>query len=137
MEKLKKAEEILIRIGSVNLRAIEVYDNVKKEYDAVAEKAGTLEKEKNEIMKIIQEIDIKKKKTFNKTLQDLNTLFERNFMQLSEKGRVFLETENKEEPFAAGVNIIVKVGKGKYLDATSLSGGEQTIVALSLIFAIQ
>jgi chromosome segregation protein len=35
------------------------------------------------------------------------------------------------------LNIILKVGRGKYFDVSSLSGGEKTIVALSLIFAIQ
>ena len=45
--------------------------------------------------------------------------------------------ENKKDPFVGGVSIIVKTGHGKYFDVTSLSGGEQTMVALSLIFAIQ
>lgn len=136
-ERIAKMQEDLIRIGNVNMRAIEVYDSVKSEYDVVLEKAQKLEAEKNEVMKIIQEIDNKKKKTFNKTLDALNILFERNFAQLSTKGTVSLEPESKDDPFSAGVYILVKVGKGKYLDATSLSGGEQTLVALSLIFAIQ
>ncbi|MEK6883097.1 MAG: AAA family ATPase, partial [Nanoarchaeota archaeon] len=59
------------------------------------------------------------------------------FAQLSTKGEVSLDLENKQDPFLGGVNITVKVGKGKYFDVTSLSGGEQTLVALSLIFAIQ
>ena len=45
--------------------------------------------------------------------------------------------ENRKEPFEGGINISIKAGHGKYLDVTSLSGGEQTLVALSLIFAIQ
>lgn len=101
------------------------------------EKADLIEKEKLGILKIIHEIDIKKKKTFLKTLEALNDIFSRNFSQLSTKGQVFLELENKKEPFEGGVNIIVKTGQGKYFDISSLSGGEQTIVALSLIFAIQ
>ena len=72
-----------------------------------------------------------------KTLTSLNEIFSENFSQLSTKGQVYLELENKKEPFEGGVNIIVKTGHGKYFDVTSLSGGEQTIVALSLIFAIQ
>ena len=74
---------------------------------------------------------------FLQTLNALNEVFSRNFSQLSTKGQVSLELENKKDPFEAGVNIIVKTGHGKYFDVTSLSGGEQTIVALSLIFAIQ
>ena len=136
-EKLQKAEDSLRIIGSVNLRALEVYDGIKKEYDSIASKAEQLEKEKLEILKIIDEIDTKKKRTFMKTLASINELFTRNFMQLSSKGEAFLELENKEDPFAAGLDILIRVGKGKYFDVTSLSGGEQTLVALSLIFAIQ
>ena len=88
-------------------------------------------------MKIIHQIDIKKKKVFLKTLNELNEIFSRNFSQLSTKGQVFLELENKKDPFDGGVNIIVKTGHGKYFDVKSLSGGEQTLVALSLIFGIQ
>ena len=136
-EKLQKAEDSLRLIGSVNLRALEVYDSIKKEYDSVAEKASILEKEKAEIMKIIEEIDLKKRKTFMRTLTAINELFTRNFSQLYIKGEAFLAVENKEDIFAAGLDIIIKTGKGKYFDVTSLSGGEQTLVALSLIFAIQ
>ena len=135
-EKLVKTEETLRNIGSVNMRALEVYDSIKGEYDKVAEKVTTLENEKLEILKIMEEIDNKKKKTFNKTLRNINELFTRNFSQLSTKGLVFLNPET-EEIFDSGLNIIVKVGKGKYFDVTSLSGGEQTLVGLSLLFAIQ
>jgi len=137
LHKLYRTQETLNKIGNVNLRALEVYNDVKKEYDAIKEKVEVLEKEKQSILKIIHEIDIKKKKTFLKTLTELNEIFSRNFSQLSTKGIVNLELENKKEPFEGGVNIIVKTGHGKYFDVTSLSGGEQTLVALSLIFAIQ
>lgn len=136
-ERLAKTQEILSGMGSVNLRSLEVYDSIKKEYDSVKEKADIIAKEKEGILKIIQEIDVKKKKVFLQTLKDLNDIFSRNFSQLSTKGQVSLELENQKEPFEDGVGIIVKTGHGKYFDVTSLSGGEQTIVALCLIFAIQ
>jgi chromosome segregation protein len=116
---------------------LEVYDEVKKEYDIISDKVEIITKEKQGILKIIHEIDVKKKKTFLKTLNEINEIFSRNFSQLSIKGQVWLELENKKEPFEGGVNIVVKTGHGKYFDVTSLSGGEQTLVALSLIFAIQ
>jgi len=137
VQKLAKTQEILSRIGNVNMRALEVYDSVKEEYDAINDKVEVISKEKEGIMKIIHQIDIKKKKTFLQTLNALNEIFSRNFSQLSTKGQVSLELENRKDPFEGGVNIIVKTGHGKYFDVTSLSGGEQTIVALSLIFAIQ
>ena len=136
-EKLTKTQFEFHNIGSVNLRALEVYEGIKKEYDLISEKVNVLDNEKLEIEKIIEEIDKKKKKTFMKTLYAINELFNRNFMQLLSKGEVFLELENEEGSFSAGLNIINKVGKGKYFDITSLSGGEKALVALSLLFAIQ
>ena len=137
LQKLAKTEEIILRIGTVNLRSLEVYDSIKKEYEVVKEKVEIIEKEKQSVLKIIHEIDIKKKKAFLKTLTELNEVFSRNFSQLSVKGRVSLELDNRKDPFEGGVSILVKTGHGKYFDVTSLSGGEQTLVALSLIFAIQ
>ncbi len=139
VERLAKTQEIISGIGSVNLRSLEVYDSIKKEYDSIKEKADIIEKEKEGVMKIIHEIDIKKKKTFLKTLIELNEIFSRNFSQVNSKGQVYLELENKQNPFEEGfgVQIIFKTGHGKYFDVKSLSGGEQTLVALSLIFAIQ
>ena len=139
VERLNKTKEIILEIGSVNLRSLEVYDSIKKEYDLIKEKAEIIEKEKEGILRIIHEIDIKKKKTFLKTLAELNEIFSRNFSQVNSKGRVFLEIEDKKDPFEEGfgVQIILKTGHGKYFDVKSLSGGEQTLVALSLIFAIQ
>mgnify|MGYP003979655839 FL=1 len=137
VHKLAKTQEILSRIGNVNMRALEVYDSVKQEYDSISQKVEIITKEKEGIMRIIHQIDIKKKKTFLKTMNDLNEIFSRNFSQLNNKGQVYLDLENRKEPFEGGVSIVVKTGHGKYFDVTSLSGGEQTIVALSLIFAIQ
>ena len=137
MEKLASTQEVISKIGSVNLRSLEVYDEIKKEYDLIREKSEIITKEKESVLRIIHEIDIKKKKAFMQTFDNLNETFSRNFAQISTKGQVSLELEDKKEPFNAGVGIVVKTGHGKYFDVTSLSGGEQTMVALSLIFAIQ
>jgi len=136
-ERLHNSESALMRIGSVNQRALEVYDDVKSEYDKIKEKTEQLEKEKEQILTVIAQIDRKKKKAFIHTLKEVNELFSRNFAQLSTKGIVTLEPQNKKDYFDGGLDIHVKVGAGKYFDVTSLSGGEQTLVALSLIFAVQ
>ena len=145
IERLGRVQEEFSRTGTVNLRSLEVYDSIKKEYDLIKEKSGVILKEKENILKVINEIDVKKKKVFSQTLKKLNELFSRNFSELSTKGHVFLELEKPETSEKAeesheensGVKIIVKTGHGKYFDVRSLSGGEQTLVALSLIFAIQ
>jgi len=136
-ERLKKTQETLMTIGSINMRALEVYDKIKEEYDAVRVKVETLENEKTQIMSIVEEIDKKKSKTFIKTYKAINELFSSNFFRLFSKGTAYLDIENKENIFEGGIDIVVKMAKGKYFDITSLSGGEQTLIALSLLFAIQ
>jgi chromosome segregation protein len=136
-DKLNKMQEAFSHIGPVNMRSLEVYDEIKKEYDSIREKADSINKERESILKIIHDIDVRKKKTFLITLENLNKIFSENFARISTKGQVSLELENKKDPFEGGVGILVKTGHGKYFDVTSLSGGEQTMIALSLIFAIQ
>ena len=128
---------LIARVGSVNLRALEVYENVKVEYDKVQEKVDIILLEKEEILKVIGDIDKKKRRVFAKTLEELNTLFSRNFSQLSTKGIASLEPVDPEDSLKGGIEMIIKVGKGKYFDTHSLSGGEQSLISLSLIFAIQ
>lgn len=137
LKKIDKIEESLSKIGAVNMRALEVYGQVKKEYEIVKEKVQTISNEKEKILTIITKIDIEKRKVFIRTIKELNEKFDRNFSQISTKGQVYLEIQNKKEPFSGGVDIILKTGHGKYFDVKSLSGGEMTMVALSLIFAIQ
>jgi chromosome segregation protein len=136
-ERLAKTEEAMRAIGSINMRALETYEGIKVEYDAIQEKANVLLKEEDEIKKIIDEIDRKKTRTFMKTFHAINELFTSNFAKLYTKGAAFLEIENKEKLFEGGIGIEIRLAKGKYFDVNSLSGGEQTMVALALLFAIQ
>lgn len=136
-QKLEKAKQDMHEIGAINMRALEVYEQIKIEYDKVNEKVETLQKEKEEILRIIVEIDQKKKKTFMKTYKGINELFTRNASELYSKGKAFMKLENEEDIFQGGVDIVIQLGKGKYFDSGSLSGGEQTLIALSMLFAIQ
>ena len=136
-ERLQKTQFRISRLGNVNLRALEVFDKIEEQVKLIQNKVEIIQTEKEKIQNIIFEIDKKKKKSFLSALTSVNEYFTRNFTQLSRKGEVFLELENKKEPFEGGLNILVKMSRGRYFDITSLSGGEKTMVALSLIFAIQ
>ena len=79
------------------MKALETYDQVKTIVEAIEEKVNTILGEKEKIKEIILAIDRKKKKSFMKTLDAINILFTRNFSQISTKGEVYLELENKQE----------------------------------------
>ena len=136
-EKLQKTQFSISRLGNINLRALEVFDRINEQVQLIQDKLEVILQEKEKIENIIVEIDKKKKKAFTTTLNAINEYFTRNFSQLSKKGHIFLELEDKKGPLDGGLNILIKASRGKYFDITSLSGGEKTMVALSLIFAIQ
>ncbi len=135
--RIARNERILGEIGPVNLRALEVYDRIKIEYEEIESRVKKLGEEKEEILNIIKEVDKKKKQAFMQAFDVINEAFSQNFMALSNKGQAFLELADKQDPFKGGLEMIIKLGKGKYMDADQLSGGEKVIIALSLMFAIQ
>ncbi len=135
--EIREAEQDLVKIGSVNLRALDIYEKVNEEYSKILEKTEKLRLEKDDVLNMMNEIETKKKETFMKTFRVINKNFKEIFSSLSTKGEASLELEDPEEPFEAGVDIRVKLVGNKYLDIKSLSGGEKTLAALSFIFAIQ
>ena len=140
-EDLKKevteCEKRLEKIGNVNLRSLEIYDQVEREYNNLMEKKEQLLKEKDDVSSLIEEIEGKKKQRFMETLTNVNTSFVRIFTHLSSKGEAYLEVENEEDPLSAGLYVRVKISGSKFMDIRSLSGGEKTLTALAFIFAMQ
>jgi len=136
-QDIDKFEKIMSNLGAVNMRALEVYDEVEREYNALIEKKETLNKEKEDVLIMINEIETKKTELFMHTLNAVDEKFQNIFITLSRKGTAYLELENPKNPFEGGLNIKVKLTGTKFLDIRSLSGGEKTMTALAFIFAIQ
>ncbi len=135
--KISSYEKELASIGTINMRALEIYEQVELEFNRLIEKKTKLLQEREEVLKIMQEIESKKKNKFMKTFATLNKQFKRIFSELATKGEASLVLENIENPFDAGVDIKVRITGSRFLDIRSLSGGEKTLTALAFIFAIQ
>ncbi|MBW2977027.1 chromosome segregation protein SMC [Candidatus Woesearchaeota archaeon] len=135
--EIKKFERMREQIGSVNMRALEIYEEVEKQYTELVGKKEMLGKEKEDVLRMMQEIEGKKKELFMKVFDVINETFKKFFSLLTTKGEANLVIENEENPFEAGVRINVKITGSKFLDIRSLSGGEKTMTALAFIFAIQ
>jgi|TARA_B100001971_G_scaffold204481_1_gene220681 chromosome segregation protein len=134
---IRKFERMQQEIGSVNMRALEIYDDVEKQYNTLIEKKNMLGREKEDVLKMMEEIEGKKKELFMKIFDVVNTNFQKFFSMLTTKGEATLVIENEENPFEAGLRINVKITGSKFMDIRSLSGGEKTLTALAFIFAIQ
>ncbi|MEK6828087.1 MAG: AAA family ATPase, partial [Nanoarchaeota archaeon] len=136
--EISKFERMREDIGSVNMRALEVYDEAEKQYNEFLEKKEKLGMEKNDVLAMMKEIEGKKKDIFMKTFEIVNDNFKNFFGMLTTKGaEANLVLENEENPFEAGLRINVKITGSKFLDIRGLSGGEKTLTALAFIFAIQ
>ncbi len=137
-KEIKSDESFMSRVGdSINLRALEIYESVEKEYSSLLEKKERLGIEKQDVLVLMNEIETKKKDLFMKTFDVINENFKNIFSALSTKGDANLVLENKDQPFDGGLMVKVRITGNKFLDIRSLSGGEKTMTALAFIFAIQ
>ncbi len=136
-KEIKNDESFLAKIGNVNMRSLEIYELVEKEYNELVNRKEKLKLEKEDVLVLMNEIESKKKELFMKTFDVVNENFKSIFSALSTKGEANLVLENKDSPFEGGLFVKVKISGNKFLDIRSLSGGEKTLTALAFIFAIQ
>ncbi|MBI2582526.1 chromosome segregation protein SMC [Candidatus Woesearchaeota archaeon] len=141
IEELKhevtKFEVMLGQMSAVNMKALEVYEQVELEFNKLLEKKDELGREKTDVLTLMNEIESKKKEHFMKTFTKANENFQNIFSTLFTKGKAYLELENPNNPFEEGLSVKVKLSGNRFMDIKSLSGGEKTLTALSFIFAIQ
>ncbi len=130
-------ERMVKDMGAVNMRALEIYDAVEKEYNSVLEKKDKLVKERHDVLLMMNEIETKKKDLFMGTYDQINKNFMEKFASLTTKGEATLELEDPDTVFDGGVNIKVRLTGKKFLDIRSLSGGEKTMTALAFLFSVQ
>ncbi len=136
-EELSKIHRELSSLGSVNFKAEEEYKEYEERYKDYQERYKKLKEEKESIKELIQEIERKKLRAFMETFHAIDKNLRRTFSELSPGGKAYMVLEKEDDPFSGGVSLVVKP-RGKevqYLEA--ISGGEKTLAAISLIFAIQ
>ena len=135
--EINKFEVMLAQMSAVNMKALEIYEQVETEFNKLIEKKDGLDKEKTDVLTFMNEIETKKTEHFMKTFTQVNDNFQRIFLNLFKKGKAHLQLEKPNNPFDDGLTVKVKIRGNSYLDLRSLSGGEKTLTALSFIFAIQ
>lgn len=134
---IKSCESMISRIGNVNLRAIEDYDEKKKRFDGLNEEVGRLKKQIKELTDLTESLTGQKKGLFMTAYEAVGRNFREIYAKLSGGGEAFMGLEVDEDPFLGGLSINAKPKNGKLLRLESLSGGEKSLTALAFIFAIQ
>lgn len=126
----------LKEIGIVNLGAIEEYERVSKRYEFLTKQNNDLEEAITTLLKIINELDNVMEKEFIKTFKEIEIEFNNVFKELFGGGYAKLKLTDESNILETGVNIEVSPPGKKITSISLLSGGEKTLTAISLLFAV-
>lgn len=124
------------RIGMVNLAAIEEYERVSTRYEFLMKQKTDLLNAKDTLLEIIHEMDEVMKEEFVSTFHMIEKEFQVVFKQLFNGGSASLKLTDPENLLETGVEIIASPPGKKLTTISLLSGGEKTLTAISLLFAI-
>ncbi|MBE6686705.1 MAG: chromosome segregation protein SMC [Ruminococcaceae bacterium] len=123
-------------LGSVNVNAIEEYEEVKTRFDFLSTQYTDLTKSKEELGGVIYKLEAEMRTKFISVFDAINTNFKDVFRELFGGGTAELSLSDPENVLESGIEINV-APPGKIIKNLSLlSGGEQSFVAIALFFAI-
>ena len=123
-------------LGSVNVSAIEEYQEVKARYDALRAQVEDVEGSKNELTRMINGLSNQMRDIFTDSFRAINENFGRVFTELFGGGEASLVLEDESDVLACGIGIRVAPPGKVIKNLEALSGGEQALVAISIYFAI-
>lgn len=123
-------------IGPVNLVAIEEYEETEQRYTFLTSQRDDLVKAKTELTEVINRINGETKTMFLETFAKIREHFRAMFVELFGGGKADLQLVEGEDPLEAGIDIFARPPGKQLQSITLLSGGEQTMTAVALLFAI-
>ena len=124
------------RIGMVNLDAIEEYERVNTRYEFLSSQKEDLLKAEDTLLEIMNEMDDVMKEEFSHTFEKVRQEFQQVFKELFSGGHADLKLTDPSDMLTTGVDIIASPPGKKLTTISLLSGGEKTLTAISLLFAI-
>jgi len=136
-EKVDRMKKRLENLGEVNPTAIEAFQEMKKRYEFILEQKNDLVTAKESLMLTIQEVEATANQKFLETFHLVRDNFQRVFKTLfTEDDQCDLVLENPENLAETGIDVIAKPKGKRPSSLTQLSGGERTLTATALLFAI-
>ena len=124
------------RIGMVNLGAIEEYERVNTRYSFLTNQREDLYKAESTLLEIMNEMDEVMEEEFKNTFMAIQIEFQKVFKELFNGGQASLKLTDPSNMLTTGVEIVASPPGKKLTTISLLSGGEKTLTAISLLFAI-
>ncbi len=136
-EKNDRMRKRLENIGEINPTAIEAYTEMKKRYEFIMEQKNDLVTAKDSLMQTIQEVEATANQqfldTFNKVRENFQKVFQALFTEDDTADMVLVDPTNLAD---TGIDIVAKPKGKRPSSIGQLSGGEKTLTATALLFAI-
>ncbi len=136
-EKADRMKKRLENLGEVNPTAIEAFTEMKKRYEFIVEQKNDLVTAKDSLLKTIEEVEATANQKFLETFNSVKEHFIRVFKTLfTEDDHCDLILENPDNLAETGIEVIARPKGKRPTSLTQLSGGERTLTATALLFAI-
>ncbi len=136
-EKVDRMKKRLENLGEVNPTAVEAFQEMKRRYDFITEQKNDLVNAKDTLLQTIQEVESTANQQFLDTFGKVRENFQKVFKALfTQEDTADLVLENPDNLAETGIDIVAKPKGKRPSSIQQLSGGEKTLTATALLFAI-
>lgn len=135
-EKIELMKTRIKNLGPVNPLAVSEYEKEKARLDFLMQQNDDLVKAEKSLLETIDTINKTARRQFVETFNEIKANFEKVFVSFFESGEGSLRMAESEDPLEADIEIEVRTKSRKLQTLSLLSGGEKTLTAISLLFAI-
>lgn len=136
-KKITTIKEEIRKLGDVNVNAIEDYKEILERYEFLKGQHDDLIEAEKTLLGIIDDLDTGMRKQFTEKFAEIQHEFDKAFKELFGGGKGTLELVEGEDILECGIRIIAQPPGKKLQNMMQLSGGEKSLTAIALLFAIQ
>ncbi|WP_178338524.1 chromosome segregation protein SMC [Candidatus Avelusimicrobium facis] len=134
-ERVKMMRKRIENMGAVNMTAPEEYDALTERHDFLKSQINDLDEAKKDLRSAIHKINVTTRDNFKYTFEQVRMHFKNIYQTLFRGGDCNLVLTEPENLLETGIEIYAQPPGKKLLNISSMSGGEKTLTALSLLFA--
>ena len=135
-EEISELRGKIERLGNVNLDAIDEQDALEQRNDFLTSQVEDLNASKHQLQQLINRLNKKSREKFMQTFEEIRINFQEVFRKLFGGGKADIILEEADDVLEAGIDIIAKPPGKELRSITLLSGGEKSMTAIALLFAI-
>jgi chromosome segregation protein len=123
-------------MGPVNVEAINEFEELEQRHNFLSQQHEDLVKAKDQLLQVITKINLTTKQLFQETFEKIRANFQMMYTELFGGGKANLILLDENDPLESGIEIVAKPPGKQLQSITLLSGGEKTMTATALLFAI-